>query len=177
MRKDITDFPGYCVDDSGVVISKSRKIFRSDGRSYIVDERVLKPTYAGRGYQMICLRKDGKSYHQYVHRLVALLFVQNPENKSVVNHIDGNKDNNNASNLEWCDYSENNQHAYDTGLRKRGSDHYISKLTEEDVRIIKHKYFIDGYSRPEIYKMFPYVCRGSIHCILKNKSWKHITDY
>ena len=53
-----------------------------------------------------------------VHRLVALNFIDNPNNYPVVNHIDGNKQNNNVTNLEWCTYSYNNKEAYRLGLAK-----------------------------------------------------------
>jgi hypothetical protein len=54
----------------------------------------------------------GKKKVEYLHRLVAKYFIPNPENKPCVNHIDGNKKNNKASNLEWATYSENHRHAY-----------------------------------------------------------------
>lgn len=64
--------------------------------------------------------KDGCEVHevQLVHRIVAKYFCDNPENKPEVNHIDGNKSNNKASNLEWVTRSENELHAYRTGLAK-----------------------------------------------------------
>lgn len=60
--------------------------------------------------------KDGVMYNHAVHRLVASAFIPNPENKPQVNHIDGNKQNNDARNLEWVTRSENQQHALRTGL-------------------------------------------------------------
>ncbi|MBQ3727123.1 MAG: NUMOD4 motif-containing HNH endonuclease [Selenomonadaceae bacterium] len=72
-----------------------------------------------------------------VHKLVAQSFIPNPEDKPTVNHIDGNKLNNCVSNLEWATYSENNRHAYDTGLQKRGCERSTSKLTANQVRYIR----------------------------------------
>lgn len=57
-----------------------------------------------------------KSYFTGIHRLVAMCYIDNPDNKPFVNHQDGDPSNNHVSNLEWCTNSENVQHAYDIGL-------------------------------------------------------------
>lgn len=69
------------------------------------------------GYLETTLVKDGKPKSIRTHRLVAAAFCENPHNKKEVNHIDGNKKNNHADNLEWCTSSENQKHAYKMGLQ------------------------------------------------------------
>ena len=71
-----------------------------------------------KGYLIIQLYKQGKRKTKAIHRLVANAFIDDPLNKPQVNHKDGNKQNNNISNLEWCTQSENNFHAYKMGLKK-----------------------------------------------------------
>jgi hypothetical protein len=82
------------------------------------------------GYRQIKLKAKNKIVSISIHRLVALLFISNPENKSYVNHIDGNRENNKITNLEWTTPSENSQHAHDTMLNK--SKKYIYKLDDNN---------------------------------------------
>lgn len=72
----------------------------------------------GKGYLMVRLNKNGESRWHLVHRLVAKAFIENPQNKPTVNHIDGNRKNNKFNNLEWATYSENNLHSYRSNGRK-----------------------------------------------------------
>ena len=72
------------------------------------------------GYQMLILRNKGKRKAMLVHRLVAMAFVPNPDGLPCVNHKDGNKSNNCASNLEWCTHSENLSHAHKSRLHRSG---------------------------------------------------------
>ena len=114
--KDIQGFEGYEVSNKGNVRTKiGKKTIRNDGRVRIWNQRVLKPQINTKGYYVVKLYKNGKQYTKTIHRLLMIAFY--PENvKDTVNHIDGNKKNNNIDNLEWCTYSENMLHALDTGL-------------------------------------------------------------
>lgn len=77
----------------------------------------LKTYFTNTGYECIKLVKDGVRKSPTIHRLVALQFIPNPDNKAEVNHIDGDKSNNHVSNLEWSTSSENKKHALQTGLK------------------------------------------------------------
>lgn len=78
--------------------------------------RNLKPDVTREGYQQVTLSLYGVAKRFKVHRLVAMEFIPNPENKKTVNHIDGDKSNNDVSNLEWATQLENNAHARENGL-------------------------------------------------------------
>ena len=86
------------------------------------------------GYSYVSLQINGKSHRRRVHRLVAKAFIPNPESKTDVNHIDGDKANNRVENLEWCTASENLTHAYQTGLRSRDASCAYTKRRKKVVR-------------------------------------------
>lgn len=79
---------------------------------------IKKPKPDKDGYFKIWLSKNSKKRPYFIHRLVAVEFVENTYEKPIVNHIDGTKVNNHYSNLEWCTRSENDKHAFQLGLRK-----------------------------------------------------------
>jgi hypothetical protein len=80
-------------------------------------ERILKPAIQSKGYQFIVIcQKKTKPKTSTIHKLVAMAFIPNPNEKPQVNHKDGNKLNNHIDNLEWVTIKENIQHAWDTGL-------------------------------------------------------------
>lgn len=105
---------------------------------WTVGEHIV-PIRLWRGYCMVQLWKNNKNYVRRVHRLVALSFIPNLENKPQVNHKDGNKLNNTLPNLEWMTSSENHQHAYDNKIRviPKGEENPQSRLTEKKVHKIK----------------------------------------
>lgn len=106
MWKKIPGFENYEASDTGEIRSTV----------YPYNQAPKKPRIDKRGYCRVNINKKGKRQTLYVHRLIASTFIENPENKRTVNHIDGNKQNNHVSNLEWCTYRENNDHGFRTGL-------------------------------------------------------------
>ncbi|EOZ4222909.1 NUMOD4 motif-containing HNH endonuclease [Escherichia coli] len=153
-EKDIPGFEGiYKVTENGDIIScrKSKKL--SHG---------IKPG----GYAFVGLYPGGGKRPSYkmVHRIVADVFIDNPDGKPEVNHKDGNKLNNKVENLEWVTRTENAKHGFDSGLLVHGFNHHFCKLTPEQVKSI---YKSKGKYR-DIAKEFG-VCAQTV-CNIKNKS-------
>lgn len=112
--KDINGYEGYYqISNQGNV----RSVDRFDG---VHDRKgtIIKPNLKQNGYLQVGLRMHSKRKWIGVHRLVAIHFIENPDNKPQVNHIDGNKQNNTINNLEWVTAKENQNHARKLGLRK-----------------------------------------------------------
>lgn len=111
--KTIENFPNYVIDVNGNVYSRYK--FKT---SIVCDEwRAVKPVLdKGVGYFIVTLVHEGIRKNQFIHRLLAQNYIPNPLNKAQVNHIDGNKQNNALSNLEWVTPKENAQHAVRIGL-------------------------------------------------------------
>lgn len=115
MWKDIKGYEGlYQVSNLGRVKSLPKR--KGKGKGYLTKEIILKPKIDKYGYEAVCLRRDNANHHATVHRLVATMFCENPMLKETVNHIDGNKLNNNFNNLEWCTSRENTRHAFKNNL-------------------------------------------------------------
>lgn len=103
--------------------------------------QILKSRYDHDGYKLVNLRKYGKIKTFKVHRLVAEHFIENPNKFPQVNHLDNNRDNNDHSNLEWCDAKRNSKHCWDQGrgfnpLHKAGYDNPNRKLDKIDYQEI-----------------------------------------
>ena len=107
-----------------------------------------------------------------IHRLVAEAYLDNPENKRTVNHLDMNKHNNHVSNLEWATYKENHTHAIANGVRI-GEKNGNSKLTEDDILEIRGKYKFRKYTYAMLSNDYK-VGKVYIGRIINRKVWKHI---
>lgn len=174
--KDVKGFEGiYQISNYGNLKSLERKTFNKGTCCYnLIKEKILKKATDKDGYVKYCLFLKGNRENKSAHRLVALAFIENPENKPQVNHIDGNKKNNHVSNLEWCTASENSNHALNMGLsyQKPGEGHHMSKLTEKEVIVIRELYK-NNTTQKEISFLFN-VSQTQIYRIVNKKSWSHI---
>jgi hypothetical protein len=111
--KNVVGYEGYYrVSDSGNVISVTRYDRLGRLKVGVIKRTIIQNS----GYKVVNLKVDGEQKNHLVHRLVAEVFIPNPDNKKFVNHINGNKLNNEVSNLEWCTRSENMKHATEIGL-------------------------------------------------------------
>lgn len=125
--KPASGFEGiYEISNTEKVKSLRRISIQKNGKIYTVTEKILKPQLDSTGYFVVGLRTPkSKTKKTYLHRLVAEAFIPNPECKETVNHKNGIKTDNRIENLEWCTYAENNRHAFETGLQKKGKEHHL----------------------------------------------------
>lgn len=150
------DFYGYYINEEGNVYSDKTK-------------KILKHKINKKGYHTVLLRNyTNKSNTQIVHRLVANVFILNPYNMPQVNHKDFDKNNNCASNLEWCTNEYNTKHklkSYTSGKRKNPT----AKLNEEKVREIR----ASDLSHKELAIIYG-VNRTTIRNVREYKYWKWV---
>ena len=161
MWKDIIGWEKYYeISDEGKVRNKLTRHIKVTDRNNC-------------GYHRVTLyNKNNYPQKQrfFVHRLVAVHFINNPNNLEQINHKDCNKTNNYFENLEFCTIAENNKHAREHGLVKYqiGSECHKAKLRDEEVRKIRDMYKTGMYTQKEIADMFN-IKPDSVCLIVHNK--------
>ena len=155
----IAGFERYLISNLGRVYSTIRA------------GRFLSATISPQGYEYVSLMADGATRPEksLVHRLVASAFCDG--SGECVNHIDGDKRNNRAENLEWCSYGANNDHARDLGLSKAHSEtHYLARLRNQDIPMIRER-LASGEAHISIAAAYG-IRRQTINRIASGKAWR-----
>lgn len=162
MIKNSVQYPDYSASELGIVYKNGKPIKLSTNRG---------------GYLFFNIYNSftKKNTIVLVHKFIAKLFIPNPNNLPAINHIDGDKKNNNVSNLEWCTISYNSKHAIEHKLHKviSGKDNNCTwaKLTSTQVEEIRNKYIPRKYSWNTLAKEYG-VSRSLIQQILNGSIWK-----
>lgn len=175
----LNNVPGYeglyVFNLSGEVFSCTRvvKSPQAGGRRTVYGQKMK--MVPSNGYPAYRLSKHGKMRSILLHRMIASVFIPNPEAKPFVNHIDGDKANFSIENLEWCTHQENMGHAFRTGLAPYpktgpGEASPSAKLTWDIVREIR-RLVGEGVPKAKIAAMFS-VSIGNIYQISGGQTWK-----
>ena len=157
-------------------ISTHGRVMRTAGGRGATPGYILKSSLDGVGYPFVVLGYKENRKPRDIHVLMLETFVCTRPQGLECHHKDGNKQNNHLDNLEWVTKSQNALHAHRTGLSGacRGEDHPNSKLTEDDVRVIRAlPAFPHGPSTHTLAKQYN-TSPTCIHDVLKRRTWKHI---
>jgi len=150
----------------------------------IKTDRILKPQKNKKGYLIVYLSNyniDKKKYTKQIHRLVGEAFIDNINNLPQINHKDGNKENNYYTNLEWCNNSENQIHAWANGLQHTTKNHLLAlekihknnRKFDNDQIIKIRELYNNGFSMSEIGRQYK-ISTKSIEKIVKYITYKDI---
>ena len=189
--KDVVGYEGlYKISEKGDVLSLPRLVNANKKGQRMTEKRILKQQLNHKGYPLVSLShiNDGKNNKMFsVHRLVAKAFIPNPNNLPQVNHIDGNKQNNHYTNLEWCDNSYNQIHAYRIGLNKSNPNSGRPSKPVLKMNKVTHE-VLEEFSSASEAARHHYTSEGNVaaYCRGKGKSnshnlkgfyWRYKEDY
>lgn len=176
------DVPGYEEyyesNAAGVVYSKPRYVNSPIcGGSRLIPAKQMS-IFLTVGYPAFSVSKNSKDRPMFLHRVLAMIFIPNPDKKPEINHVDGDKANFALSNLEWCTHKENMRHAHRTGLIPPsqigpGERSHAAKLNDEKVREIKRR--LQSGETPRFIAPDYGVVPGTIGFIASGETWRHIT--
>lgn len=172
--RDIKGYEGiYQVSNLGNIKALKRK--RKNGLVY--KEHLMKSYDARGGYKRIMLCDDSMNKNRFmVHRLVAMAFIENPNNLPQINHKDENPKNNNVENLEWCT-CKYNQNYGGRIERVSGENNSQHKLTEQQVREIRKTYIPHSkdFNQEKLASKYG-VTRRVVHDIIYRHKWKRCLE-
>ena len=161
----------YEVSDHGRVRSMAHMRQYNKGAWRMMPAKIRKPYVDREGYLQMRLSRLRRSYSTHVHRLVAMAFAAPRPGGTQVNHIDGNKANNMASNLEFVSASENQQHRHAALGQNNGESHHKAKLTRAAIAAAMSMRE-SGRTLHSIAATFG-VCRSTIGRALNGHNWRH----
>lgn len=150
----------------------TNKIIFVSKEGYVLKDGKPKKLNNSGQYPTIELKGMDKRRNYMLHRVLAKLYIPNPDNKPYINHIDGNKFNYDLENLEWCTHSENMKHAVRTGLHtncsKKGEEHNTSKHSFNKVNQIRVDYLTGNHTMRKLAKIYN-VGVGYVSDVVNNK--------
>lgn len=157
--------------DGAYEVSDGGEVRRIAGGKGSVTGRVLRQ-YDKDGYKVVSLSVGGLPRRYYVHRLVALAFIGPCPQDHIVNHIDGDRANPSAINLEYLSFQENGRHAAAIGVLPRGEKHGAAKVTDAQVRKIRADY-ADGVAQSVLRRQYG-LAQSTMHHLVHGITWKHV---
>lgn len=174
--KDILELDSqYQISNFGNVLRKSRKVASRGGfRDLKARKTALQDN--GNGYKQLYVQLKGKRHLFYMHRLVGLYFIPNPNNLPEINHKDTIKANNHFTNLEWSTHISNMEHAGENNLMPKGEEHSNCKLTEQKVLAIRRLHSINPKFNRSIVANKLGVRNSQISRIIHNTRWKNLKN-
>lgn len=171
--KPVQGYEGlYEISNLGRLKSPQKVVNGKEGRLHTLKERMLNPRVNQTGYYHTALYKNGKPKWYTVHRMVALSWIDNPENKPHINHKDSNRLNNRVDNLEWCTHGENMKHGFLYGNKtQKGEKNNAAKITREIAEAVRALYAEGNLTQWQVGERFG-LARCHVKDITTHKIWK-----